>query len=481
MNEAEIINYLNKVMDSTFARFIMKKLSKPKSISKAFAIYAGVEEGKGLKEKTHAKVVATAIEKGAAAFGSDSATIKNILKDPYMRKGFSIVIRSIAEYGITKPQRLFAPFLVVWDFTKKCNLKCKHCYTSATKYPARDELTKEEKIEVVDQLDEAGVAAVSFSGGEPLMNKHLLPVAEYASSKGFYLSVATNGTLISSKMGKLMKEAGIRYAEISIDGPTAEIHDEFRGVKGAFDGAIAGIKNAKEAGLTVGLAITATSHNIKMMPKTVELARRLQVDRLIVFNFVPTRRGKEIVEEDLSPEERESVMNYLYNEWQKGDMQIFITSPAYARISLLNPLENASTKISPTHFANLKLPSEFFGGAKALTEFIGGCGAGRIYCSIEPNGDIQPCVFMPIKIGNIIKDGFQNVWGNNEVLLKLNDRDNKDYACSSCSFRYVCGGCRARAYAYYGDINAPDPGCIRRKDEWNEIVNREKMLFDKDR
>jgi radical SAM protein with 4Fe4S-binding SPASM domain len=478
ISEAEIIAYLNRVMDSTFARFIMKKLSQPKSISKSLAIYAGVEEAEGIKETLHAKVVATAIEKGAAAFGVEPTAIKNFLQDPYIRKGFSVIIRGIAEYGISKQQRLSAPFLVVWNFTRECNLRCKHCYASATQYPARDELTKEDKMKVVDQLDEAGVAAISFSGGEPLINKHLLPVAEYAASKGFYLSVATNGTLITPKMAKRMKEAGIRYAEVSIDGPVAEIHDAFRGVKGAFERAIAGLKNAKYAGLTVGLATTATQHNIDMMPEMVELARELRVDRVIVFSFVPTGRGREMVEEDLVPEEREDLMNYLYKEWRKGDMQIFTASPCYARISLSNALKNAGAKISPTHFAELELSAEYLGGAKALTEFIGGCGAGRIYCSVEHNGDIQPCVFMPIKLGNVLKDGFQNVWDNSEVLLELRDRDKSDYACSSCPFHYVCGGCRARAYAYYGDVKAPDPGCIMYKDDWVRIMNQ--MLYHKE-
>ncbi|RJS75042.1 radical SAM protein [Methanophagales archaeon] len=481
LNEAEIIAYLNRVMDSTFARFIMKKLSQPKSISKSLAIYAGVEEAEGVKEKVHAKVVATAIEKGAAALGVEPPAIKNFLKDPYIRKGFSVIIRGIAEYGITKPQRLSAPFLVVWNFTKECNLRCKHCYACATPHPAPDELTLEEKMEVVDQLDEAGVAAISFSGGEPLMNKHLLPVAEHASSRGFYLSVATNGTLITPKMAKRMKNAGIRYAEVSIDGPTAEIHDAFRGVKGAFDRTIAGLKNAKDAGLTVGIATTATHHNIDVMAEMLELGRMLQVDRIIVFSFVPTGRGREIVKEDLGPEEREDLMNYLYREWQKGDMQIVTTSPCYARISLSNALRNAGAKISPTHFAELDLPAEYLEGAKALTEFIGGCGAGRIYCSVEHNGDIQPCVFMPIKLGNVLKDGFQNVWDNSEVLLELRDRNKSDYACSSCPYRYICGGCRARAYAYYGDIKAPDPGCIMQKAEWDKIINRERRIYNEEK
>ncbi len=470
LNEGEIIDYLQKVMDNRFIRFILKEMTEVKKLEKSFAIYAGVEKPKGVRERLHAKIVGDALEKGAAKFGADPQAIREFLKDPYMRKGFAVVIRSIAEYGITRPQRLIAPFMVVWNFTKQCNLRCKHCYANATPYPAPDELTLEEKLEVVDQLDKAGVAAISFSGGEPLINKDFWKVAEYAASKGFYLTVATNGTLISEKVARRLKEVGIRYVEISLDGPTPEIHDEFRGVKGAFNATIRGIKNAKAVGLEVGIATTATHENLHTIPDIIKLARELKADRFIVFNFIPTGRGKDIILEDLTPMEREKLMKYLYEEWQKGDMQIFSTCPAYSRISLTAMDRGTGDRVSPTHFAEMELPAEFGGAAKALTEFIGGCGAGRIYCSIEHNGDIQPCVFLPIKVGNVLRDGFVNVWKNSEVLNALRDRDAENYACHACPFRYVCGGCRARAYAYYGDILAPDPGCIIMEKEWENIT-----------
>ena len=472
LNEAEIINYLHKVMDSRFVSFILKEMTEVKKLERAFGIYAGVIKPKGVRERMHAKIVGEALEKGAEKFGVKPEVIKNFLKDPYMQKGFAVVIRSIAEYGISKPQRLIAPFMVVWNFTKRCNLRCKHCYANASPYPAPDELSLEEKYKVVDQLDEAGVAAISFSGGEPLTNKDFLKIAEYAAEKGFYLSVATNGTLISEKVAQRLREVGIRYVEISLDGSNPEIHDEFRGVKGAFNAAIRGIKNAKAGGLEVGIATTATHENLDSIPQILKLASDLKADRIIVFNFIPTGRGKDIILEDLTPVERENLMKYLYEEWQKGDLQIFSTCPAYARISITAMEKGTGDKVSPTHFAEMELPAEFGGAAKALTEFIGGCGAGRIYCSIEHNGDIQPCVFLPIKVGNVLKDGFVNVWKNSEVFNALRDRDAKNYACHTCPFRYVCGGCRARAYAYYGDILAPDPGCIIMEKEWEKITQK---------
>ncbi len=474
-NEGEIIDYLHKVMDKKFVRYILKELTEVKKIEKSFAIYAGVEQPKGIRERMHAKIVGEAIERGAEKFGASPEAIKKFLQDSYMRKAFAVIVRSIAEYGITRPQRLIAPFMVVWDFTKQCNLRCKHCYANATPYPAPDELTLEEKYNVVDQLDEAGVAAISFSGGEPLTNKDFWKVARYASTKGFYLTIATNGTLISEKVAQKLKEVGIRYAEISLDGPNPEVHDEFRGVKGAFNAAIRGIKNAKAVGLSVGIATTATHENLDTIPEMIKLARELKVDRFIVFNFIPTGRGRDIISEDLTPEEREELLKYLYKEWQKGDLQIFSTCPAYSRISLTMTEAQQSGKVSPTHFAEMELPAEFGGAAKALTEFIGGCGAGRIYCSIEHNGDIQPCVFIPVKVGNVIKDGFVNVWKNSPILNALRDRDAKEYACHTCPFRYVCGGCRARAYAYHGDLLAPDPGCIIMKKDWEEIMTKMNM------
>lgn len=474
LNEAEIINYLHKMTNNKFVGFILKERIEVKKLEKFFGIYAEAIKPKNIRERIHAKIVGKAIEEGAKKFGVDSAIIKNMLKEPYMRKGFAVVVKSIAEYGITKPQKLIAPFMVVWDFTRQCNLKCKHCYANATSYPTKDELSLKEKLNVVNQLDEIGVAAIAFSGGEPLISKDFWKVAKYAFSKGFYLAVATNGTLISEKIARRLKNIGIKYVEISLDGPNAKIHDKFRGIKGAFDATIRGIKNAIAAGIDVGIATTATKENIKHIPEIIKLARELKVKRFIVFNFVPTGKGKRIIKKDLSPEERENLMKYLYKEWKKGKMQIFSTSPSYARISITLMNKGAGDKFSPTHFAEIEIPKEFGGAAKALTEFIGGCGAGRIYCSVEHNGDMQPCVFIPIKVGNAIKDGFGKVWRNSDVLNKLRDRDDEKFACYSCAFKYICGGCRARAYAYYGNLLAPDPGCIFTK--YSKKINQKLIV-----
>jgi len=392
----------------------------------------------------------------AGEMGVNREEVLKFLQDPYNRRGLASIIKGIATYGVTRPQVLYAPFMVVWDFTKRCNLRCRHCYANASPLSPPDELTLEQKLEVLRQLDEAGVAALSFSGGEPLMSTDFWLLAEKASEAGMYVSVATNGTLITENVANKLKEVGVRYVEVSLDSVNPEKHDSFRGVPGSWERAVRGIRNAKRAGLEVGIAMTVTKLNYRELPDMIDLAKELKVDRLIAFNFVPTGRGKESLELDLSAQERVEVLNLLYRELSQGELQAFSTSPLYSVISL------KGGRVSPTHFADLSLPLD---EALPLAEFLGGCGAGRIYCSIEYNGDVQPCVFLPVKVGNVLKDGFLNIWHNSPLLMALRDRDRRDYACHDCPYKYVCGGCRARAYAYFGDPLGPDPGCPLRDNE----------------
>jgi len=466
LNINKLIASIRRVLGNKASRFIIKRMGKPKRIVKILGIYAGIYEADNIREKSWAKFIAELLGLASGKFGVDEELLKDKLKDPYIRRGIANILLGIATYGITRPQRLYAPFMIVWDFTKQCNLKCKHCYASATPFPAKDELTLDEKLEVVRQLDEAGVAAISFSGGEPLINRDFWTVAKRAAETGMYISIATNGTLITENVAKRLRDIGVRYVEVSLDSPYPDEHDEFRGIPGAWDRAIRGIKNAKKIGLDVGIATTVTKLNYNHMHEMIQLARDLKVDRFIAFNFIPTGRGRDIINLDLSPREREELLEYFYNEWMKGGLQIFSTSPLYAVVSLKHIDEGGA--LSPTHFAELALPDEYLSAGFALGEFLGGCGAGRIYCSIEHNGDIYPCVFLPIKVGNVIRDGFLNVWHKNSVLNTLRDREN--YACSSCSYRYICGGCRARAYAYFGDIKGPDPSCSINEKYWNRIV-----------
>jgi len=183
------------------------------------------------------------------------------------------------------------------------------------------------------------------------------------------------------------------------------------------------------------------------------------VNRVMVFNFIPTGRGKQIINRDLSPSQREDVLTYLHNELLKGEIETLSTAPQFSRVCLQQSLPN--NKFSLGHFAALSSQ----GPAKKLADFIGGCGAGRLYCAIQPNGLVTPCVFLPIIVGDLRKESLKSIWLHSKVFNDLRDRDKLKGRCGHCQYKYICGGCRARAYAYHKDYLMPDPGCIRELEE----------------
>ena len=456
----EVSVKLEHIFENPFVKIFLKGFTKKKRLDRALEIFLDGEKPSNLLEWIDAKIVGFALLQGAKVFGGTKEDLIRLFSDPYYRRGLVTVIRSIAEYGVTRPQKLVAPFLVVWNITKRCNLRCQHCYANASPQGAPDELTTEQRLEVIDQLDEAGVVSIAFSGGEPLLTPDIYKILKHTSDTGMQVSIATNGTLLTPTVARKLKEVGVDYVEISIDSPDPKEHDKFRGVPGAWERAIQGIKNAKEAGLSTGMAFTVTKLNVHQVPDIIKLAKKVGVDMLVFFNFVPVGRGESIRQLDLTAEEREEFLRYIYDAQEKEGITIMSTAPAFARVSVQKVLEKEGKHISIAHFGEIPAVTKDVRDLVNLAQFIGGCGAGRAYCGLEHNGDIIPCVFMPIVVGNVLRDGFEKVWRENELLKALRERDAPNFFCKDCPYRYVCGGCRARAYAYTGDPLGPDPGCI---------------------
>jgi len=467
-NISSIALMLRATVGNPLSRFFIKRLVTKKRLEKILEKYANPKIKLGSVCSLYYPLVKAIINSGARAFGVPEEKMKNFFQERIHRRGLCSVLKGIAHYGITKPQNLLAPFLVVWDITYACNLKCKHCYSNAGK-KLKNELSDEEVKRIIDELDEIGVVAIAFSGGEPLVRKNFFEIARYASSKGFYVAVATNGTMITEEVARKMKESGIRYVEVSLDGASPETHDSFRGIEGAFEKAVEGIKNAKEQGMMTAIATTITTHNYYEVEDLIELALKLGVDRFIHFNFIPTGRGEKIVNEDLTPEERERLLRFLYKKSKelKGRLQVFSTAPQYARIALQEALKRGEGEISFTFYGG-NVKNRMIG----IAEFISGCGAGRMYCGITPDGKVKPCVFMPIIVGDLREKSFSEIWNNSEILKSLRDRSDLKGHCGTCRYKYVCGGCRSRAYAYSGDIKGYDPGCI-----YNEKILKEAEVY----
>ncbi|MHA2395131.1 MAG: radical SAM protein [Candidatus Thorarchaeota archaeon] len=412
---------------------------------------------------------------GSKVFGTTFEAVQEGLKDNIFRRSMSSIVSGLVRFGVTKPFTPGAPFQVVWNVTRACNLKCKHCYENAGQ-KGHDELSTEEALKTIDKLADAGVVFLAFSGGEPTVRPDILTLVRRATERGMYVAVATNGITFSNPdRVRLFKDAGMKFAQISIDGANPKTHDEFRGVPRAFERTISGIKNCVAEGLFVEVSTTVTRHNISEIHDVIELCEDLNVRWLMFYNLVPVGRGTELIDMDLTPDDREYLLDVLWkrmNNPQKKPLEVLTTAPQLGRVAYdanLRCLDKEDV-VAPTHFSNARLPKRMRG----LTEFIGGCGAGRFYVALEPNGDIYPCVFFPhtelMRVGNILEDDFESLWIQSPLLQRLRNKDLLKDACGSCDNRYVCGGCRARAIAYYGDELAPDPGCINNKKHWDKLA-----------
>ncbi len=412
-------------------------------------------------------LVSSIIRIGVKMLGGKEDEVAEALRDPALRRGIELVMKGLGLYGVTVPQKMPAPFLIVWNFTNMCNLRCKHCYQRADK-PLPDELSLKEKLILVDQLDKAGVAAIALSGGEPTIHPDFYRIVSEISLRGMYAAVATNGWVFADIKNLVKaKKAGLRYVEVSIDSADPKKHDWFRGVPGSWERAVKALKNAVKLGISNALAVTLTKVNVDEVDDILDLAEEIGVQRVIFFNFVPVGRGKDNIWLDLDPLEREEVLRKLFKEMKhRKGLQIISTAPQYGRVSMQL---SGGKEVAPTHFYVGDDPI-----VKAVAEFVGGCGAGRIYAAIQPNGDVTPCVFMPITVGNIREKPFWDIWTNTPLFNLLRDRDKLKGFCKKCPYRNVCGGCRARAYGYYNDPMAPDPGCIYNLKYWNKLLQQQK-------
>jgi len=461
---AEMIEtWLGNPASKKIMRFLTKRCDKcGRRIDIILRNYAGEDIHPCFKCRTSGKIVNKILDSFIEKSKVKKENVIKNLKDPMWRKGLSSVLEGIGKYGPRKPFVAYSPFLIVWNISRLCNLRCKHCYEDAH-IATPDELTTEQAIAAVDKMEQAGVAYIAISGGEPLMRKDFFQIAERIKKNEMAFSIATNGILLTKDTVKKLEDLGCLYVQVSLDGATAKTHDQFRG-RNVFGQTLKGIKNVvKYSKMTVGVAMTVTKFNLKEVPKAIDLAEKLGVHIFMHYNFIPTGRGTAIVDMDITPQERETLLKFLATEVKKRKINLLSTAPQYARIcSTFGQIS------SMTHFDTIS-QKDRTGSTQFLAEFIGGCGTARLYCAMEPNGDIEPCVFIPIKCGNIMKEDLIDIWQNNEVMKKLRDREHFKGVCLKCAHRNICGGCRARAYGYYHDVQQSDPGCIFNLQEWNKI------------
>lgn len=377
--------------------------------------------------------------------------------------------RSVAVHGLLVPQRFVSPLLVVWNITNACNLSCKHCYQDAAHRRRSDELNRTEKLAVVDQLSENYVPMIAIAGGEPLVDPDLWTVLERAQQKKVYVTIATNGTMLTRKNVDKLASLGVRYVEVSLDSADPAIHDDFRQMKGAWARSIEGIKNVVATpGMRCGIATCFTKDTVKHAEQMIDLAISLHVNTFVHFNFIPVGRGVEMAHEDMAPPQREQLLRLLSKTLDEGKLGVMSTAPQFGRSCLM--FGDPEGMMAMGHGGSGKGKQ-----ARVVSKYIGGCGAHRCYCSIQPNGHVNPCVYMPSqKLGDLRKSTFAEIW-NQPLEAILSDRDDRGDHCGVCDYRAFCGGCRARAESYTGDVQAGDPGCVYNEHMWNDIMSRRKQ------
>ena len=340
--------------------------------------------------------------------------------------------------------------VVMWNLTRRCNLACQHCYMDAEK-EASEELSLEEGIHLVDDLAALKIPILIFTGGEPLLSRNFFAYAFHAREIGLRTVISTNGTLITPEVARLMAEAKIRYVGVSMDSITPQRHDSFRGVAGAWDRALQGMRNARDAELKTGLRITLTRDNWQDVPALLNLALDEGIPRFCLYHLVPTGRGAGIAERDVTPEQRRSVIRLLAEaavELKDRNIEILTTDSPMDGAYLLELLKGDPRQEQ----------------VRKLLTNAGGCSTGVKVANINHKGDVHPCHFMPhVVVGNVRERSFRDIWIDNpsaELSALREIKSNLKGACGKCDYLDLCGGCRQKAFYYHGDLFAEDPTCI---------------------
>lgn len=350
--------------------------------------------------------------------------------------------------------------VVVWNMTRRCNLKCVHCYAKALDVEGKDQISTEKGKEIIDDLAAYGTPVMLFSGGEPLVRQDLVELARHATHRGMRAVISTNGTLITKEKAKALKDVGLSYVGISLDGMEA-VHDNFRAVPGAFRKALEGIENCQAEGLKVGLRFTINKRNVDEVPGIFRLLEDLEVPRACFYHLVYSGRGSALIEEDLDHQETRALLDIIMDTTRalhdRGKPKEILTvdnhaDGPYVWMRLLRE--------------DTKRADEVF----ELLQFNEGNSSGRGIACISWDGQVHADQFWRNHtFGNVLERPFSQIWDDPSIPLLHKLKNKKPHVkgrCAACRYLNICGGnFRARAEAYYGDIWAQDPACYLTDEE----------------
>jgi heme b synthase len=370
------------------------------------------------------------------------------------------------------PSPTYTPRLIAWEVTRRCNLACKHCRAGAQDRPYESEYSTEEIGKVLDSVASFCKPIIILTGGEPMLRDDIFEIADYGTKLGLRMVMAPCGFLITPESVEKMKASGIRRISLSIDGASAESHDAFRQVRGAFDSVLLAARIARENGLEFQINTTIHKGNLDELPRILDLAVGLGAQAFHPFLLVPTGRARNLQGQEISPEDYERVLNWVYDMQDKTPILFKPTcAPHYHRIAR----QRGGGKPAAGHPGGRPTgrpgghPGGPPGGLDALSK---GCMGGQSFAFISHIGKVQICGFLETEAGDLREAGydFKKIWDESELFRQVRDVDHYGGKCGYCEYRHVCGGCRARAFALSGDYLAEEPFCVYTP----KAANREK-------
>lgn len=352
--------------------------------------------------------------------------------------------------------------VVVWNTTRRCNLRCVHCYTDSCNQEYPGELTGEEGRALIDDLAAFGIPALLFSGGEPLMRRDLFDLAAYAVAKGLRPVLSTNGTLITETVARRLKEIGFIYVGISLDG-LERVNDAFRGVPGAFRQAMAGFRNCQAVGQRVGLRLTLTRRNVQDLDGIFDFILAEKIPRACFYHLVYSGRGRAISDDDLTPAESRAALDTICRRTRQAveagiDLDVLtVDNHVDGPYLYLKLVQEGSPRAE-----EVRRLLEWNGGGR----FSSGVGIG----CVDFVGDVHPDQFWQDKtFGNVRQRPFSAIWMDTSDPLMAGLKDRLPLLkgkCAICRFQAMCGGSlRVRAFRATGDPWQPDPACYLTDEE----------------
>ena len=367
-----------------------------------------------------------------------------------------------------------SPFVVIWENTRACDLACVHCRAAAQPRRSQFELTTQQGFDLIDQVAELKPRVFVITGGDPLKREDTYDMIRHAKDRGLEPALTPSATpLLTEAAISRMKSHGLSRLAVSLDASTADLHDDFRRVKGSFDITLSAVRAAKREGIPVQINTTVTRRTIDDLPRMVALLTELEIAMWSVFFLVPTGRGKR--GDLVSPEAVEHLFGFLYETTKRAPFAIRTTEAMhYRRYTLqrmavengrrIEDLCDVRTGLIDASTLFMKhgprtMPLGVQPQSGATSRAPRGVNEGKGFVFISHIGDVFPSGFLPLKAGNVKKQSLGDVYRSSELFLSLRDSNNLKGKCGRCEFRELCGGSRARAWSMTGDVFESDPLC----------------------